>query len=210
VLPLPVLRELAEWVQEQDLLVISDEIYAELCYVQDHVSIASLPGMRERTILLHGFSKAWAMTGFRIGYACAPPELTEAMMTIHQYTMLCAPTLSQLAAHEALRRASRDVSEMRRRYMLNRNYMEESLCQIGLQCTPLAGAFYAFPYIGELGLSSEAFALGLLEQENVAVVPGTAFGSAGEGHVRCSYATSFEDIKEAMTRIACYVQQVRE
>jgi aminotransferase len=203
------LEELVKIVREHDLLVISDEIYAELTFEDPHLSISSLPGMRERTVLLHGFSKTWAMTGFRIGYCCAPRELTEAMMTIHQYTMLCAPTLSQVAAVEALAKPERIADEARSRYKRNRNLMHRSLSEMGLACAAPKGAFYAFPCISDLGMSSQAFALKLLEDQKVAVVPGNAFGSCGEGFVRCCFATSLEDIKTAMARMTEFVAQFR-
>ncbi len=210
VLSLEKIGELAELALKHDLLVITDEIYAELTYEGQHKSIASLPGMRERTILLHGFSKAWAMTGFRIGYCCAPRQLTQAMTTIHQYTMLCAPTLSQIAAIEALAKPRWDLEEARSRYRLNRNLMCRSFAEMGLPCHLPRGAFYAFPSIGEFEMTSRAFALKLLEQEKVAVVPGNAFGPCGESFVRCCFATSLDDIKTAMARMAVFVNQMRE
>lgn len=194
---------------EHDLLVISDEIYAELTYEGRHQSLVALPGMRERTLLLHGFSKAWAMTGFRLGYACGPRELVGAMMTIHQYTMLCAPTLSQIAGVEGFRRADIDVPEMRARFKLNRNYMIRAFEEMGLRCVLPRGAFYAFPKVDDLGLSSRNFALRLLEEEQVAVVPGEAFGPSGQGFVRCSFATSLDRIKEAMARMSAFVGRLR-
>jgi len=203
------IEKLAELALQHDLLVITDEIYAELTYEGEHRSIASLPGMRERTILLHGFSKAWAMTGFRIGYCCAPVELTHAMTTIHQYTMLCAPTLSQVAAIEALAKPKWDLEEAKSRYRLNRNLMCRCFTEMGLPCHLPRGAFYAFPFIGDLGMTSKAFALKLLEQEKVAVVPGNAFGPCGESFVRCCFATSLDDIKTAMARMAVFVNQIR-
>ncbi len=203
------LTQIAELAQRNDLLVISDEIYAELTYDDRHVSIASLPGMKRRTLLLHGFSKAWAMTGFRVGYCCGPPALINAMMTIHQYTMLCAPILSQAAALEALQRADLDVQEMKNRYRRNRNFISRSLAEMGVPCVYPKGAFYAFPCIGELGFSSEEFALKLLQEERVAIVPGTAFGISGEGYVRCSYATSLEVLKTALGRMNRFVNTIR-
>lgn len=199
---------IAAFAQEHDLVVITDEIYSELTYDGRHVSIASLPGMRERTIFLHGFSKAWAMTGFRIGYSCAPPEFTEAMMKIHQYTMLCAPILSQEAAIEALRRPAEDIAEMKEAYRLHRNYLFSAFTEMGLRLQRPRGAFYAFPYVGGLGLSSKEFAVRLLEEERVACVPGTAFGARGEGYVRCSYATGLEDLKVAMERMGRFVARL--
>ncbi len=203
-------ESIAAFAKEHDLLVITDEIYAELTYDGDHVSIASLPGMRERTIFLHGFSKAWAMTGFRAGYACAPPELTEAMMKIHQYTMLCAPTMAQKAAVEALTKPEFDVKQMVSEYHRRRNFLSHSFKEMGLPCSEPRGAFYAFPSIGHLGLSSKEFALKLLEQERVAAVPGTAFGACGEGFLRCAYATSMDNLKEAMGRLARFVATLKK
>lgn len=198
-------REIADFARERDLVVITDEIYAELTYDSRHVSIAAVPGMKERTIFLHGFSKAWAMTGLRMGYACAPAELTDAMMKIHQYTMLCASIISQEAAIEALDQPDVDIEEMRSEYMRRRNFIHNSFQEMGLPCHRPLGAFYAFPYIGHLGLSSKEFALKFLDEERVAVVPGTAFGACGEGFVRCAYATSLEDIQEAMARLRRFI-----
>jgi len=198
-------ESIAAFAREHDLIVITDEIYSELTYEGTHTSIAALPGMRERTIFLHGLSKAWAMTGFRLGYSCAPPALTEAMMKVHQYTMLCAPILSQEAAVEALKESDDDVNEMRNQYRRHRNFLLESFREMGLECAPPAGAFYAFPSIRPFGISAKQFALDLLEKERVAVVPGTAFGACGEGHVRCSFSTSLEVIKEAVVRMRRFV-----
>ncbi|MBU0676750.1 MAG: aminotransferase class I/II-fold pyridoxal phosphate-dependent enzyme [Verrucomicrobia bacterium] len=203
------LQEVAEFAVDHDLIVITDEIYAELTYGQKHASIISFPGMRERTIFLHGFSKAWAMTGFRAGYSCAPPELTEAMMKIHQYTMLCAPILSQEAAIEALEKADHDVVEMKSAYEKRRKFVHASFMDMGIDCPLPGGAFYVFPHVGELGLSSREFALKLLDEKKVAVVPGSAFGACGEGHVRCSYATGLEELKVAMSRIGDFVARLR-
>jgi aminotransferase len=195
---------IAAFACERDLIVLADEIYSELTYDHKHVSIASLPGMRERTIFLHGFSKAWAMTGFRMGFACGPAELIEAMMKIHQYTMLCASIISQEAAIEALDHPEPDIEEMKEEYHRRRNFIHNSFVEMGIPCPKPLGAFYAFPRISEFGLSSKEFALRLLEEEKVAVVPGSAFGDCGEGHVRCAYATSMEDIKEALRRIRSF------
>jgi len=200
---------LAALAVERDLLVISDEVYSELTYDDERVSIAAMPGMKERTIFLNGFSKAWAMTGFRIGFACAPPPLIEAMMKIHQYSMMCAPVLSQKAAIEAIRHGDADVRHMRSEYRERRNFMCASLHDMGLPCHVPRGAFYAFPYIGEFGLSAADFALRLLNEEKVACVPGTAFGASGQGFLRCSYATGLDDIKEAMARMAAFVGRLR-
>jgi aminotransferase len=199
------LRRVAEIASERDLVVITDEIYSELTYDGRHVSIASLPGMRERTLFLHGFSKAYAMTGFRIGYACGPADLIDAMMTVHQYSMLCAPTLAQDAAVEALDNARGDMEEMRESYRQRRNLMVSRLNEMGLDCVKPKGAFYAFPSIASTGLSSGEFATRLLKEKSVAVVPGTAFGECGEGFVRCAYAASVEDINEAMNRIEDFI-----
>jgi aminotransferase len=209
VIPRKELQGISELVVERDLLVISDEIYAELTYEGEHCSIATFPGMKERTIFLHGFSKSWAMTGFRMGYACAPHELTEAMMKIHQYTMMSAPTPSQEAALEALARPDDDIPPMRDEYRRRRNYIANAFKDMGLPCSYPRGAFYAFPYIGDLGVSSHDFAMRFLEEEDVAVVPGTAFGSCGEGYVRCSYATAMDDIKEAMVRFERFIGRLK-
>jgi aminotransferase len=198
-------RGLAEVARRRDLLVLADDIYSELTYDRERVCIASLPGMKERTILLGGFSKAWAMTGFRIGFACAPAPLIEAMMKIHQYTMMCAPVLSQKAAVEALENGGPDMDRMRESYRRRRNLICGRLNDMGLTCHVPDGAFYAFPDIRATGLSSREFALRLLEEENVACVPGTAFGAAGEGFLRCCYATDVDLIKEAMDRMERFV-----
>jgi aminotransferase len=198
---------IAEFAIKHDIVVITDEIYAELTYEGERPSIASIPGMKPRTIFLNGFSKAWAMTGFRIGFSCAPPELTEAMMKIQQYTMLCAPVLAQEAAIEALEHGDKDVEEMRRAYKQRRNLMLKGFENAGIHCLRPKGAFYTFPYIGEFGLSSHDFTMQLLEAENVACVPGSAFGSCGEGFMRCAYATGTEEIKEALLRIARFVKR---
>src|SRR6185295_143977 len=188
-----------------NLLVITDEIYSELTFEGQHVSIASLPGMRERTIFLHGFSKAYAMTGFRIGYACGPVELIEAMMRIHQYSMLCASIISQEAALEAVQNGEADTIEMREQYRLRRNYIVDAFNAMGLTCHLPRGSFYAFPCIKSTGLSSKEFAVKLLEQEKVACVPGSAFGPGGEGYLRCCFATSLEQIEVAMERMRRFV-----
>jgi len=204
------LTPIAELCVQHDLVVLSDEIYAELTYGEaPHVSIATLPGMRERTIFLHGLSKAWAMTGFRIGYACAPAPFIEAMMKIHQYAILCAPTMTQDAAIEALDHGDAAVAHMREKYELRRNYIVSALNDMGLPCPTPCGAFYVFADIRPTGLSSREFSLRLLESEKVAVVPGTAFGPDGEGFVRCSYATAMDQIKIAMERMARFVRGLR-
>jgi len=203
------LEDIAAFVRERDLLVISDEIYGELTYDTPHTSIVSLPGMRERTLFLHGFSKAWAMTGFRLGYACGPPDLIEAMMKIHQYTMLCASSLSQKAAVEALARPESDIAEMVDEYRRRRNFIAAAFAEMGVDCHRPLGAFYVFPSVARFGLSSKDFAMKLLHEHRVAVVPGTAFGACGEGFVRCAYATSMDNIKEAMLRVAKFTKSLK-
>ncbi|MDZ8119236.1 aminotransferase class I/II-fold pyridoxal phosphate-dependent enzyme [Pontiella agarivorans] len=201
-------EDIAAFAIEHDLIVLTDEIYDELTYDKEHYSVISVPGMRERTIYLHGFSKAWAMTGFRMGFTCAPPELTEAMMKIHQYTMLCAPILSQEASVEALRSSDADIAYMKAEYKKRRNYIHSSFEEMGIPCIYPDGAFYAFADISKFGMTSQEFALHLLDEQNVACVPGTAFGACGEGFIRCSYATSLEEIKEAMVRIARFIEKL--
>lgn len=205
------LEKIAALCIKHDLVVLSDEIYSELTYDgAKHVSIASLPGMRERTVFLHGFSKAFAMTGFRIGYACAPAPLTDAMMKIHQYGILCAGTTSQEAALEALENGAPAVASMRLKYEARRNYIVRALNDMGLDCLKPLGAFYAFPSVKNTGLTSQEFSLGLLKSKKVAVVPGGAFGTSGEGFVRCSYSTSLSEIKVAMKRIAEFLKENRK
>ncbi|MEO6784781.1 MAG: aminotransferase class I/II-fold pyridoxal phosphate-dependent enzyme [Chthoniobacteraceae bacterium] len=205
------LEKIAALCVKHDLVVLTDEIYSELTYDGgEHVSIAALPHMRERTVFLHGFSKAFAMTGFRVGYACAPPVLTEAMMKVHQYAILCANTMAQDAAIEALESGEGDVAMMRKEYEARRNFIVRSLNDMGLPCFKPLGAFYVFPDIRSTGLTSKEFSLRLLQEKNVACVPGPAFGVSGEGHVRCSYATSMEKIKIAMQRMAEFVAEVRK
>lgn len=211
--PVEELEKIARLAVEHDLIVVSDEIYCELLYGEsngmepgEHRSIASFPGMKERTILLHGFSKAFAMTGFRLGYACAPNALTEAMMKIHQYSMLCAPIMSQNAAIEALENGAAPMETMRRAYAERRNLVLRSFREMGVPCFAPGGAFYAFPDIRQFGLSSRDFAHRLLEEENVAVVPGDAFGQAGEGCLRCCYATAPDKLQTAMERMARFVK----
>ncbi|MBC8128513.1 MAG: aminotransferase class I/II-fold pyridoxal phosphate-dependent enzyme [Gloeobacteraceae cyanobacterium ES-bin-144] len=201
------LEGIAKLAIEHDLIVMTDEIYSELRYDETvpHVSIASLPGMQERTILLHGFSKAFAMTGFRLGYACAPQPIIEAMMKIHQYAMLCAPIMSQNAAIEALEHGTPSMIEMRNSYHQRRDFLVRRLNEIGLDCHTPGGAFYVFPDIRSTGLTSKEFAMGLLEQESVACVPGSAFGPSGEGFLRCCYATAFDDIRTATNKIERFV-----
>jgi aminotransferase len=201
------LEGIAKLAIAHDLIVLTDEIYSELRYDGvRHLSIAALPGMKERTILLHGFSKAFAMTGFRLGYACAPQPIIEAMMKIHQYAMLCAPIMSQNAALEALENGTPAMIAMRDSYHQRRDFVVKRLNEIGLDCHLPGGAFYVFPDIRKTGLSSKEFALGLLEAEGVAAVPGSAFGPSGEGFLRCCYATAFNDLRTAMDKIERFVQ----
>ena len=199
------LRAIAEFASKRDLVVVTDDIYAGLTYDTEPLSIVSEEGMRERTIYMNGLSKTWAMTGFRVGFACAPAPFIEAMMKIHQYTMLCAPVLRQKAAAEALRNGDRVSAEMCSEYRRRRNVIHASLNDMGLPCHLPGGAFYVFPSIEATGLSSKEFSLRLLEEQNVACVPGTAFGACGEGFIRCSYATAMDQIKEAMKRMAVFV-----
>lgn len=207
--PLEILKAIAQICIENNLIVITDEIYSELSYSDEpHVSIASLPGMRERTLLLHGFSKAFAMTGFRLGYACGPEPLISAMMKVHQYCMLCAPISSQEAAIEALENGTPAMLKMRESYRQRRDYFVKRLNEIGIDCHLPGGAFYAFPDISKFGLSSKDFATRLLNEEQVAAVPGTAFGESGEGFLRCCYATAFDQIKEACDRMERFVNRL--
>ncbi|MFD6439991.1 aminotransferase, partial [Peribacillus sp. NPDC060186] len=191
---------LADIVKKHDLLVISDEIYAELAYDEVFTSFAAIDGMLERTIVINGFSKGFAMTGWRLGFVCAPKEISEAMLKLHQYAMMCAPTMAQHAALEALKHGMQDVEEMRRSYRRRRNYIVKSFNDIGLDCHKPGGAFYAFPSIEKTGMTSLEFAEKLLTEELVAVVPGDVFGESGEGHIRCSYASSMEQLQEALKR----------
>lgn len=199
------LEKIAAVVKDRDIVVISDEIYSELTYKGSHVSIASLPGMKERTIVINGFSKAFAMTGWRMGYVCGPAAVIAAMFKIHQYAVMCSPTTSQHAAIEALRSCDRDVESMITEYNHRRRVIVNAVRKIGLECFEPLGAFYIFPSISCTGMSSEEFCEKLLMEEKVAVIPGTAFGSAGEGHVRCSYAYSIETINEAVARMAKFI-----
>ncbi|QBK25082.1 aminotransferase [Ureibacillus thermophilus] len=202
------LEALADVVKKYDLLVISDEIYAELTYDETFTSMASLPGMRERTILINGFSKAFAMTGWRLGFVCAPEEISKQMLKVHQYALMCASTNSQYAGIEALRNGQEDVEKMVKSYKLRRNFIVNSFNEMGLTCHMPGGAFYAFPSIESTGLSSQEFAERLLKEQSVAVVPGDVFGESGEGHIRCSYATSMEELKEAMIRIKRFIDSL--
>jgi len=200
------LEAIAKIVEKHDLLVISDEIYAELSYEGKYTSFSSIPGMFERTILVSGFSKGFAMTGWRLGYSAAPKVISEAMLKIHQYTMMCASTMAQYGAIEALRNGLSDVDFMRKSYRQRRNFFVSSLQEIGLSCHMPGGAFYAFPSIKETGLSSEEFAHRLLMEERVAVVPGNVFGESGEGFIRCSYASSLEQLQEAVRRMGRFLK----
>jgi aminotransferase len=202
------LSEIAKIAEKHNLIVVSDEIYAELTYDGKPVSFAALPGMKERTVLLSGFSKSFAMTGWRIGYIATNPEFLAAMVKIHQYTILCAPVMGQMAALEALRNGSGEKDRMVNTYDQRRRLVINSLREMGLACFEPKGAFYAFPSIKETGLSSEEFAEKLLVDAKVAVVPGTAFGPSGEGHIRCSYAYSTVQLKEALGRIAEFVAKL--
>ena len=203
------LEPIVEVVKKYDLFVISDEIYSELSYQGEHVSIASFEGMQERTILINGFSKGFAMTGWRLGYACGPKEIIEQMVKIHQFAIMCAPTNSQYAAVEALRNCEEEVEEMRESYNQRRRFLMSEFRRIGLQCFEPYGAFYVFPSIQEFGMTSEEFAMRFLEEEKVAVVPGTAFGDCGEGFLRISYAYSIEDLKEAIGRLERFIMRLR-
>ena len=203
------LEAIAEVVIKHDLFVMSDEIYSELTYKGEHVSIASLPGMQERTILINGFSKAYAMTGWRLGYACGPRVIIEQMTKIHQFAIMCAPTTSQYAAIEALKNGDDDVKMMREEYDLRRRYLMHTFKEMGLDCFEPYGAFYVFPCIKEFGMTSDEFATRFLEEEKVAVVPGTAFGDSGEGFLRISYAYSLENLKVAMGRMKRFVEKLR-
>lgn len=204
------LEAIAEVIIEHDLFVLSDEIYGELTYLDDHVTIASLPGMRERTVLINGFSKAYAMTGWRLGYACAPKVILEQMLKIHQYAIMCAPTTSQYAAVEAVRNGDADVVQMREEYNGRRRYLMHRFEEMGLSCFEPFGAFYAFPCIKEFGMSSDEFATRMLQEEKVVVVPGTAFGDCGEGFLRISYAYSLEKLKEALDRMEGFITKIRQ
>jgi len=202
------LEDLAAVAEKYDLLVIADEIYAELVYDEKYTSLAAIKGMRERTILISGFSKGFAMTGWRLGFVCAPEELTQAMLKIHQYAIMCAPTMAQFAAIDALQNGRSDVEDMVKSYRRRRNFIVQSFNEIGLSCHTPGGAFYAFPSIESTGLTSDQFAERLLKEESVAVVPGNVFGESGEGHIRCSYATSLEQIQEAIKRIKRFIDKL--
>lgn len=195
---------------EKDIFVMSDEIYAELTYKGKHVSIASLPGMKERTILINGFSKAYAMTGWRLGYACGPKEVISQMTKVHQFCIMCAPTTSQYAAIEAIKNGDDDIAKMRDAYDQRRRFLLDAFKKMGLECFEPYGAFYVFPCIKEFGMTSDEFATRFLEEEKVAAVPGTAFGDCGEGFLRISYAYSLDHLKIAMERLARFVEKLRK
>ena len=204
------LEDIAEVIIDHDLYVLSDEIYSELTYQGDHVSIASLPGMRERTLTINGFSKSYSMTGWRLGYICGPQEIVAQMTKIHQFAIMCAPTISQYAAVEALRNGDADVAKMRESYNQRRRFLMHAFEEMGLKCFEPFGAFYVFPCIKEFGLTSDEFAMRLLEEEHVAVVPGTAFGDCGEGFLRISYAYSIDDLKIALKRLERFIQRLKK
>lgn len=203
------LEAIAEVIRKHDILVMSDEIYAELTYKEKHVSIVEIEGMQERTILINGFSKAYAMTGWRLGYACGPKAIIEQMIKIHQFAIMCAPTTSQYAAIEALKNGDGDVEEMRTAYNQRRRYLMNAFREMKLECFEPFGAFYVFPCIKEFGMTSEEFAGRFLEEEKVAVVPGTAFGDCGEGYLRISYAYSLDNLKVAIGKLAHFVEKLR-
>jgi aminotransferase len=204
------LEAIAKVIEEHDLFVISDEIYSELCYTDNHVSIANIPGMKERTIVINGFSKSYAMTGWRLGYACGPKVIMDQMYKIHQFCIMCAPTTSQYAAIDALKNGDADVAMMRESYNQRRRFLVHSFKEMGLECFEPFGAFYIFPCIKEFGMTSDEFATRLLNEEKLAVVPGTAFGSCGEGFLRISYAYSLEKLKIAIGRLENFVNKLRE
>ena len=203
------LEKIAKVIIEKDLYVLSDEIYAELTYKGKHVSITAIDGMKERTVLINGFSKSYAMTGWRLGYACAPQKILEQMLKIHQYAIMCAPTTSQYAAVEALKNGDKDVEEMRRSYNHRRRFLMNAFREMGLECFEPFGAFYVFPCIKEFGMTSEEFATKFLMEEKVATVPGTAFGDSGEGFLRISYAYSLETLKTAMQKLNKFITKLR-
>ena len=203
------LATVAEVVKRHDLFVLSDEIYAELCYLDEHTSIASLPGMRERTVVINGFSKSHAMTGWRLGYACGPKEIMDQILKIHQFAIMCAPTNSQYAAVEAMKNGDEDVAMMREQYNQRRRYLMHEFERLGLQCFEPFGAFYTFPSIKQFGMTSDAFTMRFLREEKVAVVPGTAFGDCGEGFLRISYAYSLESLKVAIGRLEQFIGRLR-
>ncbi|MCR5251915.1 MAG: aminotransferase class I/II-fold pyridoxal phosphate-dependent enzyme [Lachnospiraceae bacterium] len=203
------LEAIAKVIEKHDIFVLSDEIYSELSYKEDHVSITQLPGMRERTVLINGFSKAYAMTGWRLGYACAPEVILKQMLKIHQFAIMCAPTTSQYAAIEALKNGDADVAEMRDAYNQRRRFLMERFREMGLKCFEPYGAFYVFPSVKEFGLTSDEFAMRFVQEEHVAVVPGTAFGNSGEGYLRISYAYSIENLRLALERMERFIRKLR-
>lgn len=203
------LEEIAKVIEQHDLFVLSDEIYSELCYTDKHVSIANIPGMWERTILINGFSKSYAMTGWRLGYACGPRQIIEQMYKIHQFCIMCAPTTSQYAAIDALRNGDADVQMMRESYNQRRRYLVNAFKEMGLECFEPFGAFYMFPCVKQFGMTSDEFATKLLHEEKLAVVPGNAFGDSGEGFLRISYAYSLENLKKAIARLERFVGRLR-
>ncbi|SEL60745.1 aminotransferase [Butyrivibrio sp. ob235] len=203
------LAAIAKVIEEKDLFVISDEIYSELTYTDKHVSIVEIPGMYERTVLINGFSKSYAMTGWRLGYACGPKDIIAQMTKIHQFAIMCAPTTSQYAAVEALKNGDEDVAMMREQYNQRRRYLVKEFRDLGLPCFEPFGAFYIFPCIKEFGMSSDEFATKLLQEEKLAVVPGNAFGDCGEGFIRISYAYSLDDLKKAMERLKRFIDNHR-
>ena len=203
------LEAVAEVIVKHDLYVISDEIYGELTYKGKHISIATMPGMQERTILINGFSKAYAMTGWRLGYACGPANIIAQMTKIHQFAIMCAPTTSQYAAIEAIKNGDADIARMRESYNMRRRFLLNSFREMGIECFEPYGAFYVFPCIKEFGMTSDEFATRFLKEEKVAAVPGTAFGNSGEGYLRISYAYSLERLEEAMKRFAHFVETLR-
>ncbi|MBR3574447.1 MAG: aminotransferase class I/II-fold pyridoxal phosphate-dependent enzyme [Lachnospiraceae bacterium] len=203
------LEAVAEVIVKHDLYVISDEIYGELTYKGKHISIATMPGMQERTILINGFSKAYAMTGWRLGYACGPAKIIAQMTKIHQFAIMCAPTTSQYAAIEAIKNGDADIARMRESYNMRRRFLLNSFREMGIECFEPYGAFYVFPCIKEFGMTSDEFATRFLKEEKVAAVPGTAFGNSGEGYLRISYAYSLERLEEAMKRFAHFVETLR-
>jgi aminotransferase len=204
------LEAIAEVIKKHDIFVMSDEIYAELTYKEKHVSIAEIEGMQERTVLINGFSKAYAMTGWRLGYACGPEEIIRQMTKIHQFAIMCAPTTSQYAAVDALKNGDADIDNMRTSYNQRRRFLMNSFKEMGLECFEPYGAFYVFPCIKEFGMTSDEFANRFLNEEKVAAVPGTAFGDSGEGYLRISYAYSLDKLKVAMGRLAHFVEKLRK
>ena len=204
------LKPIVDFVIEHDLFVISDEIYSELTYSGTHASIGAFPGMKERTIVINGFSKSYAMTGWRLGYACGPKVILDQILKIHQFAIMCAPTTSQYAAVEALKNGDEDIAMMREAYNQRRRYLMHAFKEMGLQCFEPYGAFYVFPCIKEFGMTSDEFAERLLREEKVAVVPGSAFGESGEGFVRVSYAYSLKHLMEALEKIEAFIKRLRE